>query len=308
MMMIPMCCSKVVSKFMSKSKESCASVFPTSWHCCSVTDSKRKSETNHLQQQGELIPDSINVTVTNSTYVEIGNEKNSRICRLSQSNRVPLKIHPCSTSPFFLVLTFIQKKELRSVPGSATSATVAFSTHCLVTCNKVNFTQSCVFSPKYRDGQPAVDVALVGDVQHVVDVSHNVRGEVGKGVRVVEHDGDGDLCGRVRCPWIHPLPPTAVPLDCDVVFCLICVELCLEFLPHMATALRLLLQGKYTTCVLNEMKTKAFSKNSALVLFYLPWCASFQTLILDPCCRSVLPRHHLDSWNSHCHNPFLIMI
>ena len=91
MMMIPMCCSKVVSKFMSKSKESCASVFPTSWHCCSVTDSKRKSETNHLQQQGELIPDSINITVTNSTYVKIGNEKNGSISGLPQSYRIPLK-------------------------------------------------------------------------------------------------------------------------------------------------------------------------------------------------------------------------
>ena len=90
-MMIPMCCSKVVSKFMSKSKESCASVFPTSWHCCSVTDSKRKSETNHLQQQGELIPDSINITVTNSTYVKIGNEKNGSISGLPQSYRIPLK-------------------------------------------------------------------------------------------------------------------------------------------------------------------------------------------------------------------------
>ena len=161
--------------------------------------------------------------------------------------------------------------------------------------DKVNFSQFCGFSKKYRDGQPAVDVALVGDVQHVVDVGHNVRGEVGEGVRVVEHDGDGDLRGRVRCPWIHSLPPTAVPLNCDVVFCLVCVELCLEFFPHMATALRLLLQGKDTTCVSTKMKTKAFSKYCTFVSFYLPWCASFQTLILDPCCKSVWPRHHQGS-------------
>ena len=44
-----------------------------------------------LQQQGELIPDSINVTVTNSTNVKIGNEKNSSISGLPQSYRIPLK-------------------------------------------------------------------------------------------------------------------------------------------------------------------------------------------------------------------------
>ena len=103
---------------------------------------------------------------------------------------------------------------------------------------------------EYRDGQPTVDVALIGNVQHVVDVSHNVRREVGKGVRVVEHDGDGDLRCRVRCPWIHSLPPTTVvvvPFNCDVVFSLVGVELCLELFPNMAITLRLLLQGKDTT-------------------------------------------------------------
>ena len=100
----------------------------------------------------------------------------------------------------------------------------------------------------YRDRQPTVDVALVGDVQHMVDVGHNVRGQVGKGLRVVEHDGDGDLRGGVRCPRIHSLPPSiTIPLNCDIVFSLIGVELCFELFPNMAAALRLLLQCKDTT-------------------------------------------------------------
>ena len=35
-----------------------------------------------------------------------------------------------------IISTFIQKKLFRRVPGSATSATVAFSTHCRVTLRK----------------------------------------------------------------------------------------------------------------------------------------------------------------------------
>ena len=47
----------------------------------------------------------------------------------------------------------------------------------------------------YSNGKPAVDVSLVGNVEDMVDVGHDVRCEVGKRVRVVEHDGDGDLGG-----------------------------------------------------------------------------------------------------------------
>ena len=47
----------------------------------------------------------------------------------------------------------------------------------------------------YSNGKSAVDVSLVGDVEDMVDVGHDVRREVGKRVRVVEHDGDGDLGG-----------------------------------------------------------------------------------------------------------------
>ena len=41
-----------------------------------------------------------------------------------------------SINNIIIISTFIQKKLFRRVPGSATSATVAFSTHCRVTLRK----------------------------------------------------------------------------------------------------------------------------------------------------------------------------